>query len=125
MRRPFRPSPDAAALTVVVADEAGLAIRAADDVMAVIGAAYDADALILAEGDVDAAFFDLRTGWAGELFQKATNYGLRLALVLPDPSAHGPRWIELAFEHARHPAVRIVRSRAEADAWLAGRGSAP
>lgn len=119
MRRPDPPSPATAAFTVVVAAEAGLAIRALDDVIAVIGAAYDADALVLTAADVDADFFDLRTGWAGELFQKATNFGLRLALVLPDPSAHGPRWSELAFEHARHPVVRIVRSRAEADAWLA------
>jgi hypothetical protein len=104
---------------VVVASEAGLAIRAMADVMDVIGAAYDADALILTAADVDAAFFDLRTGMAGELFQKATQYGLRLAFVLTDPAAHGPRWIDLAFEHARHGAVRIVRSRAEADAWLA------
>ena len=103
---------------VVVAAEAGLSIRAIDDVMVVIGAAYGADAIILTPDDVDAAFFDLRTGWAGELFQKATNYGVRLALVLADPAVHGPRWPELAFEHARHPMVRIVRSRAEAEAWL-------
>ena len=107
-------------LRVVVASEVGLSIRAIGDVTAVIGAAYEADALILTANDLDAAFFDLRTGWAGELFQKATNYGLRLALVVPDPAVHGPRWPELAFEHARHPLVRIVRSRAEADAWLAG-----
>jgi hypothetical protein len=44
---------------------------------------------------------------------------VRLALVVADPAAHGPRWPELAYEHRRHPAVRIVASRAEADAWLA------
>ena len=84
-----------------------------------IGAAYDADALILTADDVDASFFGLRTGLAGELFQKATQYEVRLALVLPDLAAHGPRWPELAYEHRRHGAVRIVASRAEADAWLA------
>lgn len=104
---------------VVVASEAGLTIRAMPDVMDAIGAAYDADALILTADDVDAAFFDLRTGLAGELFQKATQYGVRLALVLPDPALHGPRWPELAFEHRRHRTIRIVASRAEADAWLA------
>ena len=110
---------DAAPARVLVASEAGLTIRRMADVMDVIGAAYDADALILTADDVDAGFFDLRTGLAGELFQKATQYAVRLALVLPDPAVHGPRWTELAFEHRRHQAVRIVRSRVEADAWLA------
>lgn len=104
---------------VLVASEAGVTIRRMADVMDVIGAAYDADALILTADDVDPTFFDLRTGLAGELFQKATQYGLRLALVLPDPAVHGPRWPELAYEHRRHHTVRIVASRAEADGWLA------
>ena len=109
-----------AAPRVLVASDAGLKIRRMTDVMDVIGAAYGAEALILSADDVDEAFFDLRTGLAGELFQKATQYAVRLALVLPDPAVHGPRWRELAFEHARHRTVRIVHSRAEADAWLAG-----
>ena len=37
----------------------------------------------------------------------------------PADASHGPRWVELAFEHRCPDAVRIVRSRAEADAWLA------
>lgn len=104
---------------VLVASEACLRIDRMADVLDLIGAAYDADALILTEGDVGAGFFDLHTGLAGELFQKATQYAVRLALVVADPAAHGPRWPELAYEHRRHDAVRIVASRAEADAWLA------
>lgn len=104
---------------VVDASAAGLRIDHMADVMDAIGATYDAGALILTAADVDEAFFDLRTGLAGELFQKATQYEVRVALVLPDPAAHGPRWPELAFEHRRHQAVRIVGSRADADAWLA------
>ena len=101
---------------VVVASEAGLAIHAMRDVMDVIGAVFDADALLLMADDVGAAFFDVRTGLAGALFQKATQYGVRLAFVLPDPALHGPRWPELAYEQRRHPAIRLVESRAEADA---------
>jgi hypothetical protein len=34
-------------------------------------------------------------------------------------TAHGPRWRELAFEHAAHRVVRFVPSRAAAaEAWL-------
>ena len=58
---------------------------------------------------------------AGRLFQQATQYAVPLALLLPDPALHGPRWTDLAFEQRRHHSVvRIVRSRVEADAWLAG-----
>ena len=112
-------STDASLPHVVVASEAGLRIDRMTDVMDAIGAAYDADALMFTSEDVDPVFFDLRTGLAGELFQKATQYAVRLAFVLPDPAAHGPRWVELAYEHRRHHAVRIVASRTEADAWLA------
>lgn len=105
---------------VVVASEAGLAIRAFEDIAGVVGASLAAGALVLTEDDVDPAFFDLRSGWAGELFQKATNYGVRLALVLPDPGAYGPRWRELAYEHAAHRVVRLLPSLAAAEAWLAG-----
>lgn len=112
-------SKDEAPPRVLVASEAGVRIDRMADVIDAIGAAYDYDAVILTEDDVDPTFFDLRTGLAGELFQKATQYAVRLALVLPDPAVHGPRWPELAHEHARHHAIRIVASRAEADAWLA------
>ena len=103
---------------VVVVSEAGLAIRSMGDVMDVVGAAYDAAGIVLTPDDVDASFFDLRSGLAGELFQKVTNYGLRLALVLPDPGGHGPRWVELAHEHANHRVIRFLSSREEAEAWI-------
>jgi len=97
--------------------EVGLTIRRMTDVMDAIGAAYDAQALILTAGDVGPDSFDLRTGLAGELFQEATQYEMRIAPVLPAPTTHGSRWPELAYEHHRHDAVRIVPSRVDVDAW--------
>ncbi len=105
---------------VLIAADAGLEVRNHQDVLDLIGAAYDADGIVLTADDVDPSFFDLHTGLAGELFQKVTNYGLRLALVLPDPAAHGPRWRDLAFEHARHGTIRFVPTRTEAEAWVRG-----
>lgn len=110
----------APATTILVASEAGLSIRAFEDIGSVVGASLAAGTLVLGEDDVAPAFFDLRSGWAGELFQKATNYGVRLALVLPDPAVHDPRWRELAHEHAAHRVIRFVPSRAAAEAWLGG-----
>ena len=110
--------------SVVVASEAGLAIRSPRDVMDMIGAAYDADGIVLTPDDVDPSFFDLHSGLAGELFQKVTNYGLRLAFVVPDPSVHGPRWADLAAEHADHRTIRFLPSKEAAVAWVRS-GRAP
>jgi uncharacterized protein DUF4180 len=63
-------------------------------------------------------FFDLRTGLAGELFQKCMNYGIRLAIILPDAEAYGERISELAYEHRSHNLIRFVGSKDEAEAWL-------
>lgn len=100
------------------AHELGLSIHTPEDLNGVIGAAYGLDGLILTETDVSPEFFQLHSGLAGEAFQKFTNYRLRVALVLPDPTAYGERFAELAHEHARHPLIRFVRSEAEARAWL-------
>jgi hypothetical protein len=104
--------------TIVIAAEVGLAVRAAGDIAEVIGACLGADGLLLEEGGLSGTFFDLRTGLAGELLQKLVNYRLRAAIVVADPAAHGERFDELVREHRRHPLVRIVPTRAEADAWL-------
>ena len=109
---------------VIIASEAGLAIRSMRDVMDVIGAAYDADGIVLTPDDVDPSFFDLHSGLAGELFQKVTNYDLRLALVVPDPAAYGPRWADLAAEHTDHGTIRFLPSKEAAVAWVRS-GRAP
>lgn len=104
---------------VVVASEVGLTIRAMPDVMDVIGAAYDADALILTADDVDAALFRPSHGVGGRAVPEGGPGRGPVGPGAPGPVLHGPRWPELAFEHRRHRAIRIVASRAEADAWLA------
>lgn len=75
--------------------------------------------LLIDEQDLGPDFFDLRTGLAGEVFQKFTNYRVRLALVISAPSSHGTRFAELAREHSNHPSVRIFESEQTARRWLA------
>ena len=103
---------------ILVAADAGLAIGSPADVATAVGATFDKEGLILTEGDLSPAFFDLRTGLAGELFQKFTNYGLRLAIVLPDGEAYGERFSELVYEHRRHALIRFFLSTEAASAWL-------
>jgi hypothetical protein len=76
------------------------------------------DGLCLDETDFDSEIFDLRSGLAGEIFQKCTNYRLRLAIVMRDPAKYGQRFSELALEHRAHPLIRFFPAREDAQRWL-------
>jgi Domain of unknown function (DUF4180) len=103
---------------IISASALKLFIGSMTDIPDVIGAVFGAAGLILTESDVTPAFFDLRSGLAGELFQKITNYDLRLALVVVEPAKYGERFGELMYEHRQHRAIRFFDSQASARAWL-------
>jgi RimJ/RimL family protein N-acetyltransferase len=77
-------------------------------------------ALLFDQGALPAAFFDLRTGVAGELVQKLVNYHVRMAAVVPDLAAHSPRFTEFAREANHGPQFRFFATRQEAIDWLGG-----
>jgi len=103
---------------IVVASDSGISIKTSGDISNALGACFGTQGLMLTEHDLAPEFFDLRTGLAGELFQKFINYNLRVAIVLPNPEAYGERFRELAYEHSSHGIIRMVRSEEEAKAWL-------
>jgi hypothetical protein len=103
---------------IIIASEAGISIRTFSDIPDAIGACLNAKGLIFTEDDLAREFFDLRSGIAGELFQKFMNYKLRAAIAVPDPTIYGERFSELAYEHASHGMIRILRSKDEAVGWL-------
>jgi len=103
---------------IVVASDSGLSIRSFSDISDALGASLGSVGLVLTENDLAQEFFDLRSGLAGELFQKFTNYRLRVAIVLPDPGTYGKRFSELAYEHKSHNMIRFVGTTDEAKAWL-------
>jgi len=103
---------------VVIASDSGLSIQSFSDIPDVLSASIGRAGLLLTESDLAQEFFDLRTGLAGELFQKSANYGLRVAIVVTDPEAYGERFSELVYEHASHNMIRFVRSKEQAIAWL-------
>ena len=107
---------------ILIASDSGISIRSFSDIPDVIAACFGTDGLILTEDDLAREFFDLRSGLAGELFQKFVNYKLRMAIVLQDPEAYGERISELAYEHRSHDLIRFVRSKDEAEAWLCAYG---
>lgn len=75
-------------------------------------------ALLFEASDLSAAFFDLKTGLAGELVQKLTNFRIYTALVVPNPESYGKRFAELAYEHRSQGLIRFVDSREAGMAWL-------
>jgi len=104
--------------TIVIAADSGISIRSLDDISEAVGTCIGSKGLVLTEEELSPDFFDLRTGLAGELFQKFMNYRLRLAIVLPDPHRYGERFSELAYEHRSHNTIRFVSSTSEARSWL-------
>jgi hypothetical protein len=103
---------------IIVAGDSGIFIGDAGDISDALNVCISKQGLMLEEDDLAKEFFDLRTGLLGELFQKFTNYRVRVAIVLPAPEVYGERVSELAREHASHDLIRIVKSRNEAMAWL-------
>ena len=93
-------------------------ILAAGDISEALGASIDAGGLVLDESQLGPDFFDLRTGLAGAVFQKFTNYRARLAIVVADESAYGSRFSELMYEHRTHKQVRFFASAQLARQWL-------
>ena len=105
-------------LGILIASESSISIRSLSDVSDAIGACLGSAGLILTEKDLGPDFFDLRTGLAGELFQKFVNYRIPVAIVVADPQVYGRRFSELACEHRNHNMIRFVRSTGEAQAWF-------
>jgi hypothetical protein len=75
--------------------------------------------LLLEAHRLPEAFFDLRTGFAGELVQKLQNYQLRTGAVFPSEEGYGERFREFLSEARRGGSFRVFATRAEAEAWLA------
>ncbi len=108
---------------VIVASEVNLKIRSLEDVSDAIGAVYGADGLLLSEAELSPEFFDLRSGIAGELFQKFTNYQIHLAVVVKSLEVYGERFGELAFEHKNHKLIRFFDDVEAAKSWLISQGT--
>jgi len=58
-------------------------INSIDDVLDMIGNAYynGCTSLVVYKESLDESFFDLKTGFAGELLQKFSNYSMKIAII--------------------------------------------
>jgi hypothetical protein len=101
-----------------MASTSRISVHSTADVAGALRGSVTPEGLLLTEEDLGPDFYELKTGLAGELFQKVVNYRGRLAIVIRDARVYGERFSELAYEHRRHPSVRVFDDRAQALQWL-------
>jgi len=72
------------------------------------------DAMILHEATITPAFFDLKTGMAGEILQKFSNYRMRLAIVGDFTNYKSKSFKDFVFESNKNRQIIFVGSVEEA-----------
>ena len=87
------------------------------DMIAEIGQ-NDCDALIINESSLNKDFFDLKTGFAGEILQKFSNYRVRLAITGDFSKYPGKSLRDFIRECNRGNLIFFVPSAGEALARL-------
>jgi hypothetical protein len=98
----------------VVAED--IVITHAEDGLDLLGNLYfqDVDKIILHEKNITPDFFDLKTGIAGELLQKFSNYRVRLTIV-GDFSAYQSKSIkDFIYESNKLGQINFVATQQEA-----------
>lgn len=81
--------------------------------------AYQVHSVILYAPNLPPAFFDLSSGYAGNLLQRLQNYRVRLALVSPPGSIPlSSRFADLLTETQRNGDFGVFATQAEAREWL-------
>lgn len=85
-----------------------------------VGACYERDVwnVLFDEDSLPAEFFDLSTGFAGDMVQKLANYRIRAAIVLPDSTAYSDAFRDFARESGASGRARFFPRREDAVAWL-------
>jgi hypothetical protein len=72
------------------------------------------DAIILHEKNITSAFFDLKTGEAGEILQKFSNYRMRLAIIGDFKKYDSKSFNDFMFESNKNRQINFVGSVEEA-----------
>ncbi len=91
-------------------------IHTASDGLDLLGTLYfqGFDKIILHEHNICPEFFDLKTGIAGEILQKFSNYRMRLAVVGDFSSYTGKSLSDFMFESNKLGDVNFVKTTDEA-----------
>lgn len=87
-----------------------------DDGLSLLGDLYyqDFDRIIIHEKNLSPDFFDLKTGIAGEILQKFSNYRVRLAIVGDFSNYSNKSLKEFMYESNKGRQINFVESQPEA-----------
>ena len=98
----------------VISDD--LVIKTVEDGLYLLGNLYyqGFDAIILHEKNITPAFFDLKTGIAGELLKKFSNYRVSLAIVGDFTQYTGRSTNDFIFESNKTGRINFVGSLSDA-----------
>jgi hypothetical protein len=93
-----------------------MVIASAQDGLDLLGNLYyqDVDKIIIHERSLTPDFFDLKTGIAGELLQKFSNYRVRLAIVGDFAKYTGKSINDFIYESNKGGHINFVASQSEA-----------
>jgi hypothetical protein len=91
-------------------------ISSSSDMLDIMGdvSYYGCSRVIVHSDSFDAGFFDLRTGIAGEILQKFSNYRMRLAIIGDFSHLTGRSWRDFIRESNRGKTVNFLSSIDEA-----------
>lgn len=101
-------------------------LASTDEAVDLLGNLYyqEADSVILYERNITAGFFDLKTGIAGEILQKFSNYRVKLAIVGNFYAYESKSLRDFILESNKLGQVNFVASREDAiDKFLTNRKS--
>jgi PadR family transcriptional regulator, regulatory protein AphA len=82
---------------------------------------HDCSKLLIDAACFSEDFFRLRTGLAGAVLQKFTNYRIQAAVVAPPGAASQGKFRDFMLETNRGNQFRIVEDREAALGWLTGK----
>jgi hypothetical protein len=91
-------------------------IAGIEDGLELLGNLYyqDFDKIIIYEKNIIPAFFDLKTGVAGEILQKFSNYRVRLVIIGEFSKYNSKSLKDFIYESNKGRQINFVSSRSEA-----------
>lgn len=100
----------------ITIDDKNKKIASTDDILNFFGDCYlnNCLAMIIGKEDFDEAFFDLKTGIAGDILQKMSNYSMRLAIVGDFSKVESKSLRDFIRESNRRKFINFVSSDSEA-----------
>lgn len=102
---------------VAIVDEDGIVIATAQDALDLMATAFHVlgcNKLLVPKENICREFFDLKTGLAGEILQKFTNYHIRLAIVGDFSNIQSKALRDFIYESNNGSQLFFVETRDEA-----------